>query len=176
MGTAGTTVSSVKLMLVGLLLVPAAFLATTATLMLPSCNWLAPLPTLAADARSAALKVTACGEPVPVTVWVTVFAGLALSVKVTVSVLPLSALTSTTPVASRASACVAPSGTPAPRVSTGVPGTVVSMLKLASLASVVVTAGLPVAGLPAMSVMPVVKSPPTTEMVPISLVLLLGMV
>ena len=77
--------------------------------------------------------------PLLVMVLTTLWAGLALSVKVSSTVLPLSALTLTTPVAALASAAVAPSLTPVPSVTSGV-AMLVSSAKLASPAALLLPA------------------------------------
>jgi hypothetical protein len=107
----------VKLVLPALLALPAASVATALTLMEPSPRVV----------RSALLRTTACAEPVPVTVFVTV---LLPRVKVTTVLAPLSALTVTAPPAAVASALVAPSATPVPSAKVGATGAAVSKVKL----------------------------------------------
>ena len=99
----GAAVSSVKVVLLTPLGLPAASLATTSTLMTPSPNWLAPVP------RSLLLSVTIwlLLGPAPVTVLVTVWP--LGSVKVRVTLAPCSAVSVKMPLALVASVAVAPS-------------------------------------------------------------------
>ena len=123
--------SRVKLVVPAWLGLPAASVAVAETLMEPSPK----------VAKSAEVSCTACAEPVPVTVLVTVLAPL---VKVTVVVTPDSALTVTTPEAWVASVAVAPLATPVPCAKVGAAGAVVS--------TVTFKAGLAALSLPAASV------------------------
>ena len=88
--------------------------------------------------RSAEVRTTACAEPLPVSVLVTVPPPLRL--KVTEMAALFSPVTVTTPPAAMASADVAPLETPVPRASVGAAGGVVSAtavetVKLKSLLS-----------------------------------------
>ena len=100
MVSVGARVSSVKLTMPAVLVLPAASMALALTVMLPSCNWLAPEP------MSLLSSVTASAELLPISLLMTEW--LALSLKVTATLLPDSARTTTTPVVAVASAAVAP--------------------------------------------------------------------
>ena len=126
-GALGTPVSSVKLVLPALLLLPAVSVATALTVMAPSLNWLAPAP------RSLADNWTDCALPVPVTVLVKVEPSASVKVKVTAA--PASAVTVTAPVTAVASALVAPLLTPVPKARVGVVGAVLSSASISACSS-----------------------------------------
>ena len=136
-GASGAMVSSVKLVLLELLALPPASVATALTLMVP-------LPRVA---RLAGVKVTGTGVlPLPMTVIGTLLTPL---LKVTTTEAPCSAVTRTTPPAAVASASVAPLDTPELKVRVGATGAAVSTKKpaLSAMATWVTTAGLPAASL-----------------------------
>ena len=113
-GVVGATVSSTKLLVPAVLVLPAASVAVALTLMVP-------LPKVV---RSPLVSCTATSvAPEPVTVLLTVLTPL---VNTTETVAFVSAATETTPPAAVASEAVAPLETPAPRVNTGALGAVVS--------------------------------------------------
>ena len=97
-------------------------MATALTLMVPSIR----------SSASSLVSTTATGVlPLPITVLVTLFGvGEALSLKVTTTVAPCSAVRLITPVLAMASAAVAPPATPVPKAKTGASGASVSSLKL----------------------------------------------
>ena len=168
-GALGFTVSRVKLPVPALLALPAASVATALTLT-------PPLPRVT---RSPAVSVTACAEPVAVTVLVTF---PLVPVKVTATLLPTSADTVTTPPPAVASAAVAPPATPVPSATVGVLGPWVSRVNAVLAAAPVLpdasvaTALTTTLPLPSVVRSPAVSVTATGAPVPVTLLVTLPLV